>query len=736
MTTNSLFASHAQFVDEQGRLRPEALRALEAIWRRTGGFAGLTAADIPIVDAAGDFTATEVEGALAELQADAEADAAALAAHLVDAVDAHDASAISFTPVGTIAATDTQTAVAEVATDAAAALSAHEAAADPHPGYLTPAEGNAAYQPLDADLTTYAANVTAGLWAYTGAGTGAARTITGTAGEISVANGAGTAGNPTISLPSPMTFTGKVVNGGFFNGLQQWGVANIGVGAFDMRHVHNGTLTGNVTLSFDLNDASRGFDMLGNLTVSAAADVSGTNTGDETLSSIGTKLDSAAAKNPVVDADTFIILDSADGDAVKQFSWLNLKATAKTYFDTLYQPLAAALTSWASVVRAAGFDTWAATPSSANLRSLVTDESGTGALLFQSGDLGTPTAGVATNLTGTAASLTAGIASTVSVADEASDTTCFPLFGTAATGNLQPKTNANITFNSSTGVFTSASLVATTADINGGTVDNATIGATTATTGRFTTIESTGNVGFGSAPSSLNNLSVTGSLTGGTSSNGMRNIPVVQSGVTTLAQYFVTNGSTAAASFTCAALHHYVAIQGTIGASSTVTVQRGFLADSTLTGATTNYGFVGNIAASGTSRYNFYAGGTAPNHFTGNTTFGAKFGYGVTAGVGGTVTQATNKSTGVTLNTATGEITMNGAALAAATIVSFTMTNSTIEAADVLILNHVTTGTRGAYSLNAQCAAGSAIIYVRNNTAGSLSEAIVIRFAAVRGATA
>ncbi len=54
--------------------------------------------------------------------------AAALAAHLADTVDAHDASAISFVPVGTIAATDAQTAIAEVATDAAAALAAHIAA--------------------------------------------------------------------------------------------------------------------------------------------------------------------------------------------------------------------------------------------------------------------------------------------------------------------------------------------------------------------------------------------------------------------------------------------------------------------------------------------------------------------------------------------------------------------------------------------------------------------------------
>ena len=119
-----------------------------------------------------------------------------------------------------------------------------------------------------------------------------------------------------------------------------------------------------------------------------------------------------------------------------------------------------------------------------------------------------------------------------------------------------------------------------------------------------------------------------------------------------------------------------------------------------------------------------------------NTMLASSGGIGYVTGTGGTVTQATNKSTGVTLNKQSGEITMNGAALAAATIVSFTLTDSAIAAGDVLILNHVTTGTRGAYGLNAQCAAGSAIIYVRNNTAGSLSEAIVIRFALVKGVTA
>ena len=117
---------------------------------------------------------------------------------------------------------------------------------------------------------------------------------------------------------------------------------------------------------------------------------------------------------------------------------------------------------------------------------------------------------------------------------------------------------------------------------------------------------------------------------------------------------------------------------------------------------------------------------------------GGNLGYNATTGVfgyisgTGTITQATNKATGVTLNSPSGQITLNGAALAADTTVSFTLTNSSITANDVLILNHISAGTAGSYLLNAQAAAGSASINVRNITAGSLSEAIVIGFAVIK----
>lgn len=83
--------------------------------------------------------------------------------------------------------------------------------------FLTPAEGNAAYQPLDSTLTSLAAYSTNGLVTQTAADTFTGRTITGTANEITATNGNGVSGNPTLSLPTALTFTGKTVTGGSFS---------------------------------------------------------------------------------------------------------------------------------------------------------------------------------------------------------------------------------------------------------------------------------------------------------------------------------------------------------------------------------------------------------------------------------------------------------------------------------------------------------------------------------------
>lgn len=71
-------------------------------------------------------------------------------------------------------------------------------------------------QAWSAQLDSLAALATNGLIARTAANTVTARTLTGTTAEITVTNGDGVSGAPTLSLPASMTFTGKTVTGGTY----------------------------------------------------------------------------------------------------------------------------------------------------------------------------------------------------------------------------------------------------------------------------------------------------------------------------------------------------------------------------------------------------------------------------------------------------------------------------------------------------------------------------------------
>ena len=161
-------------------------------------------------------------------------------------------------------------------------------------------------------------------------------------------------------------------------------------------------------------------------------------------------------------------------------------------------------------------------------------------------------------------------------------------------------------------------------------------------------------------------------------------------------------------------------------------------ADKTFTDASTN-GFA--VTTNGTIIFNegritsldgATIGATTPAAVTGTnvlatTTLGYK------AGSGGTVTQASNKTTAVTLNKINGEIVMNGAALADDATAAFTLTNSTIAATDVVIVNVASVGTAGAYQVTVGAvAAGSCSISVLNVSGGALSEAIKLNFAVIK----
>jgi hypothetical protein len=135
-------------------------------------------------------------------------------------------------------------------------------------------------------------------------------------------------------------------------------------------------------------------------------------------------------------------------------------------------------------------------------------------------------------------------------------------------------------------------------------------------------IDSSGNVGIGVTTFGNRKLETGGTLpSSGGYSYAVLGAGTFPSGATTEANCFTSFPATQAASFTIPALNHFIAVQSTFGASSVVTNQYGFRVDSSLTGATNNYGFYSNIAAA-SNRWNFYAAGTAENYMAGRLGIG------------------------------------------------------------------------------------------------------------------
>lgn len=113
----------------------------------------------------------------------------------------------------------------------------------------------------------------------------------------------------------------------------------------------------------------------------------------------------------------------------------------------------------------------------------------------------------------------------------------------------------------------------------------------------------------------------------------------------------------------------------------------------------------------------------------------AGLGYG--QGAGGTAIQPTSKSTAVPINKPCGQITMHPSPLAPGATVSFSITNAFIGLTDALALSFVAPGINYTnYNVWHHVSAGSATIYVKNISGVSLSEAVVIGFRVIKGATA
>lgn len=142
------------------------------------------------------------------------------------------------------------------------------------------------------------------------------------------------------------------------------------------------------------------------------------------------------------------------------------------------------------------------------------------------------------------------------------------------------------------------------------------------TLGSNTTISSGGlGIGTPTVGGSSGNINIAKAITGGVSSNSIQNQGQIQSDVTLQAYYYRSSANTQATTFTIGTIGHYLAQQAVFGTGSTVSNQVGFWANSSLIGATNNYGFRGSIP-SGTGRWNIYMDGTANNYLAGSLGIG------------------------------------------------------------------------------------------------------------------
>jgi hypothetical protein len=137
---------------------------------------------------------------------------------------------------------------------------------------------------------------------------------------------------------------------------------------------------------------------------------------------------------------------------------------------------------------------------------------------------------------------------------------------------------------------------------------------------------------------------------------------------------------------------------------------------------------------------NFANGNYTVTHTSGILTFSGAMlssgtgGIGYTTGAGGTVTQATSRTTGVTLNKPSGAITMFTAA-GSATPASFTVTNSTVAATDTISLNIKSGATNTYFYFITAVAAGSFVITFWT-TGGTASDTPVLNFNVIKGVAA
>lgn len=240
----------------------------------------------------------------------------------------------------------------------------------------------------------------------------------------------------------------------------------------------------------------------------------------------------------------------------------------------------------------------------------------------------------------------AGTPTAITVANEATDTTCFPAFFTAATGDLGPKTNANLTYNSNTGAFvaTTYSGLTLTANADGAQVAGGTTSRTLKWSGAAITIVGSGTatITFPTSTSTLSTLALSETLTNKTlttpviASTGFTNAQHAHVGPTSgggIGQYLQLTGDVAStsnvladttglASFTLAASStYYFKFHLLVSTNATTT---GILCSINASAAVTSINFITKWPTSATAyttaRQTALQGGTQPTAGPGATT--------------------------------------------------------------------------------------------------------------------
>ena len=409
---------------------------------------------------------------------------------------------------------------------------------------------------------------------------------------------------------------------------------------------------------------------------------------------------------PLVATDIPVLNQNTTGSAAKFTTPRNINGQS---FDgtadiNVSVPVATGITGMAN-----GVATFLATPTSTNFATIITDETGDGSIVFSgSPTITSPTIVSSLNTASTSFDLLPTSATTVNIAgaatqlaigqsDDASSLTSI-VTGATASGNTKTiSIGAGGLAGSTTSISLGSSASTGTVTIYGSTTVNGSL--TIAGAGR-------------SILADFSNATVASrAYFKSTTLNGQTSLLAVPNGSSTDAKIGVVNNSTPTNS------------------------SRIYIG----TNANTDVQLVSDTFGSGTYLpMTFWTNGAAQVKLdiSGNFTVQGAGALGYGTGSGGTVTQATSRTTGVTLNKTNGAITLFSAAAVIGTFTSFTVTNDKVAATDVVLVN-MKSGNADSYIFNVTAvASGSFRIQIFHPVDVLVAEAPVLNFAVIKAVTA